>query len=193
MAKETQNIFYKYSIYHRIPYNKKAVFIERQFYELGKGIRKFINMKETLRYIEHLPLIEKSINSRKNRMLGFGLLSPAEAMLVENQKLLARAEQEKLSKENEFIANHRKPPRFHVGDRVRVAYEPSQFRKGFKAKFSRQIFVISRIFRHRKLYMYELRHAASGKLYRKRVYEPEIQLHRTSNSNVRTPTVEIMR
>lgn len=133
----------------------KAPFAERSIREVGKYLRKSFALNKTKKFLNRIQEIELLLNQRKHRGLLNSELSPLEAEQPEHQKNLLLQQKFELMLENEKI-NQRKPSSIKVHSIVRVVYNAPAFRKGYKARFTKQLFKVIHVEQHREKRLYFL-------------------------------------
>lgn len=115
----------------------KAGSVERVNRSLQSLLYKSMTERESRRYIDVLQPLVETYNSRPHRSLQG--MSPDEADLDANQDRVSSIQRERFAK----ILEERRPPRFRVGDTVRVKINfGNRFARGYEEQFSRELFRI---------------------------------------------------
>lgn len=139
----------------------KAAIAERFNRSIQRLIYSYMEDQKTKKYIEALPYLVKTYNSRTHRSIG---MSPNEAEKSSNHAKV----REKLGVHiSQLIEKRKKSPLFKVGDRVRVKnsrINPHLFRRGYQNQFSDEIFVITNVKTHLIIPMYEVQNGDEEKL-----------------------------
>lgn len=133
----------------------KAPHVERVIREVGRLLRRSYNVYRKQGFLERLRDVEHVINNRPHRGLLGGLLSPKEAEYSENEDDLLTQQYLEFDEENQKI-EVRKPSPLKIDDVVRIAYPFARFRKGYKGKYSKALFRITKVHKHRLRYMYNI-------------------------------------
>ena len=89
--------------------------------------------RDTFKYLPKLQTFTQTMNSRMHRSIG---KAPKD---VKNSDAATFIQSETPRK--------RKPPRFNVGDYVRISKKEIPFNKGYKAQFTNEIFDITKVFK----------------------------------------------
>lgn len=116
----------------------KAAHVERAQRSLQSILYKMMEERQTRRYIDLLDEAVSIYNNRVNRITGF---SPNEAFKDENSDKVL----ENLSKFYNKSVNLRKPPKFKIGDLVRISLKRRVFEKGYQPKFTEETFRIKKV------------------------------------------------
>ena len=132
---------YKVKLFN--PYSdNKAVFAERVNGTIQKLIHNYMKEKGTLTYIDVLPLLIKTYNSRQHRAFNHKY-SPLEAERHDNLNSIKQLLQQKQQK---IIMKGRKmKPKFKINDLVRLRKMKTKFERGYGQKFTDEIFRIIKI------------------------------------------------
>lgn len=146
----------------------KAAIAERFNLTLQNLIYQFLSHNKTLRYIDHLDELVLTYNSRLHRTIK---MSPAQAELEENQHLVRRALGEKYGK---LIAKH-KPPRYKVGEMVRIRKYKTKFSRGYLPSFTDEVFQIVAVHQRMPFDMYTLQALNDDEPIRGSFYESDMQ------------------
>lgn len=113
-----------------------AAFVERFNRTLQRLVYNYMTENETLRYIDKLPELMQTYNSRTHRSIG---MSPLEAELPENHLKVRKKLDE------HYLKTKTKKPKYIVGQLVRIALQKGVFSRGYKEQSNEEIFRISRI------------------------------------------------
>lgn len=148
----------------------KAALAERFNRSLQSLIYKFLVEKKTKKYIDALPGLVKTYNSRKHRSIG---MSPDDAELEQNhakvREILGLRHGEALKK--------RKRPKLKVGDRVRIKehrLKPKSFRRGYSQQFSSEIYRVREVKLNLPIIMYKVE-TQEGRKLSPSFYDSELQ------------------
>lgn len=148
----------------------KAALAERFNRSLQSLIYKYLTDRNSKRYIDVLPALVQTYNSRKHRSIG---MSPNEAELEHNH---ARV-REILGVHHGEALKQRRKPRYAVGDRVRIKehrLNPKNFRRGYKQQFSSDIYKIYEVKTNLPIVMYKVE-SEDGRKLRPSFYDSELQ------------------
>ena len=116
-------------IYHTFS-DKKAAYAERAIRSLKNILYRFLEERDTYRYLPKLQSFVQTLNSRFNRSTG---IAPKH---VSNRDVLG------ILTRSFFKRNLYKTPKYKIGDYVRISKQDIPFRKGYKPQFTTQIFKI---------------------------------------------------
>ena len=136
----------------------KACIAERANKTLQTLIYKYINSREGSRYIDALPELVRTYNTRRHRTLKG--MSPAEADLPQNEARIQAINHQKYEKIGAQRARRQKNARFKVGDLVRLKTDPAKLsssRRSYAQQFHGEYFRVTRINRTLPIPMYYLR------------------------------------
>ena len=125
-----------------------GAYIERFNRTLQSLIYKYMNKKNTFRFVEVFQELVETYNFRKHRMIGF---TPYQAEHDSSIHLQIRLN---MSKYYEKI----KPKKvtFEIGDKVRISKLRTKFSRGYKERFNQEIFKIYKISSNKKIPLYYL-------------------------------------
>lgn len=140
----------------------KAAICERFIQTIKAIIFKYFTATNTTRYVDVIESLVYIYNNRIHSAIGVAPSSVNTENVLEIWKFLNR----------KVIVNTRKP-KYCIGDNVRVANPKQIFDKGYKQKWSEEIFTISKIVM-KKPYVYRLLDS-SAELIKGNFYECEIQ------------------
>lgn len=132
----------------------KAAVVERANRSLQVLIYKYLTDSKQHRYLEMLPALVKTYNSRAHRTLN--KMSPNQADDVKNEEKIRAMHIARCAK---LLRSPRKA-RFQVGDKVRIkilAKRPARASRGYVQQFLPEIFRVVRVIEHLPVLMYELR------------------------------------
>ena len=124
-----------------------APFVERFNRTLKTLMYRYMTSRETERFIDVLPRLVETYNSREHRMIG---MSPNEAEKEENANLIREKQEEN------YARRTRKTPRFKEGTTVRISKLKGQFDRGFDEQFHEEIFKIKKVFTRLPIPTYQL-------------------------------------
>lgn len=126
-------IFKKYGIQHRmLMYGFKQSVCERTNKVIKDRLNVFMTLNKTKSWLKILPKVEAAYNRTKHSTTQF----PPNKISEKNAEIVFRNSYRHLLKQD------RKPPRFQVGDFVRISEPQNIFSKKYKPGFSRQIYKI---------------------------------------------------
>jgi len=175
IAREVQDLLQS----HKIAWQSgkgmsKAAVAERANKTIQVLIYKYLTDKETLRYLDVLPQLVQTYNSRPHRMLD--KMSPAQADLPENEARL----QEIFHKRYQKLAMKKAAvkPKFKVDTLVRVKTDSSRIsssRRAYAEQFHGDFYRIVRINRSMPVPMYHLRALDDGEYIDGGFYAEELQ------------------
>lgn len=140
----------------------KAAICERFIKTIKAIIFKYFTSKNTTRYVDIIESLVHIYNNRQHSSIGIAPSNVNTENVLEIWKFLNR----------KAIVNTRKP-KYCLGDNVRVANPKQIFDKGYKQKWSEEVFTISKIIM-KKPYVYRLLDSC-GDLIKGNFYECEIQ------------------
>ncbi len=151
----------------------KAVYVERCIQSLKTLINKYLTEKTTQRYIDVLQSLVKTYNNRPHRSLRFN--RPIDAVRDENVSFFRRVEQNRI---HPIIDKNlkRKGKLFKPGQVVRIKKWKKVFDRGYKQQFSREYYVINKIFDHLPTTTYELKSMHDNEIIQGGFYSNELQL-----------------
>ena len=157
----------KYNINHfSIPSDKKAAIAERFVQTLKEKIHRYIDVNAgVVRYIDVLPDLVRSYNDTfhsKIKMAPSEVTAENEAEVLEN--LYSK----------DLWNKPREVPRLKVGDTVRISGGDAPFMKGYKGRWTEELFEIAKIKNASPRPLYKLR-ALDGEEIKGIFYEDEVQ------------------
>ena len=139
----------------------KALLAERYFPTLKKIIYRYLEEYETEKYLPALQDFVSTMNSRVNRSIG---MKPKD---VKNehylQVLYTSMKDQKTQK-----------PKLKSGDKVRLALEDYNFRKGYKPQFTHEIYQVRKVSTEKPVVTYIIKNSTNGVL-KGRYYKQELQ------------------
>lgn len=122
-------------------YNEnKAPVVERFNRSILNILWKYRSDKKTDKYVDVLPKIFHSYNSRYHRTIK---MSPNDAELEKNQKLLFDVHNSRYNKI--VIKNNNKKPKFKKGDTVYIKFSNNPFTKSYSKTFSEEQYTIYKV------------------------------------------------
>lgn len=121
---------YSIEIYHTYSENKSPI-VERFNRTLKEMMWKYFTANSTYRWIDILPELIHTYNTRKHSTIK---MSPAEA--VENEEILLERQKERVKS----IMSKKVKPKFKVGDHVRISRVKGVFEKGYHPNWSREVY-----------------------------------------------------
>lgn len=135
--KQFQELMKKYNINHYSSFSsKKSSIVERVNRTLKSMMYKTFSINGNFRWHDLLDKIVKKYNNTKHRTIG---MKPIEVN-KSNEKMLLNSVYSYPS-----ITLSQSPPKFKLGDRVRISKYRSAFEKGYTPNWSNEIFTISKI------------------------------------------------
>lgn len=125
------------------PYTaNKAVYVERVNSTLQKLIHNYMTEKGTRRYIDVLPNLLRTYNTRPHRAFD-NKFTPLQAELHDNVKEIRNLLQRK--REKTILKGRKMKPKFKINDIVRIRKMKKKFERGYEQKFTDELFVITEI------------------------------------------------
>lgn len=129
-------IYKKYNLEHRVlTTGYKQAICERTNLVIKQYLYKMLSFKRSKRWVDLLRLVENKYNSRKHHAT---LMAPR-SINLRNNEIAFRNMYRKLVKID------RKPPKFSVGDTVRVLEPSNIFSKKYKPGFSKEVYTVIKI------------------------------------------------
>ena len=131
LNRELQKLLKEYGVYHFATHNEetKASIIERFSRTLKTRMWRYFTKKQSVRYIDVLQDIIRSHNNTFHRTIG---MPPSEVNATNQEEVWQRI----YGYENVGILKYR------VGDCVRISNAKRQFKKGYMANWTEQLFTI---------------------------------------------------
>lgn len=162
-----------YGIHHYHTYNReiKAAIVERFILTLKKRIYRQMALVGSQKYVTFLADIVKDYNSTPHSSLN-GRTPNSIKTKRDEKYLLSTTYKDK----RKF-----KPPRYRVGDFVRIQDIGGKFEKSYDANYSAAVFKIIRV-QQTKPPTYELQHNLTKGVLKKKYYEQ--QLRKVANENI---------
>ena len=166
--------------------NNKAPHVERFNRSFQNLLYRYMEENETKRYIDAMPTLLTVYNKRIHRMIK---MSPSRAELPANhaqvlQHLEAyyrKAVGRNLDPRNPNDVNEllegrkvRTPPRFKIGDLVRISSHKETFHKGYYQTFLPTLYKIARIITHLPVTMYKIRNVQTNRMESGTWYKEEL-------------------
>lgn len=124
-----------------------APFVERFNRTLKSLMFRYMTYKQTDRYIDVLPLLVKTYNNRKHRIIG---MTPTQAEAPGQTYAIRR------SQEKHYVKIKRSKPKFEVGQSVRISKFKGHFDRGFTQQFQEEIYRIKSVSTRLPIPTYEL-------------------------------------
>lgn len=153
----------------------KAVFAERVIGTLKTLISKYLTERGIQRYIDQLPNLVKTYNTRSHKAFN-EKLSPNEAELHDNLQNVRKILQKHRKKT--ILRGRRMKPKFSVGQFVRLRLIKNKFDRGYGKKFTEEIFKIHRINHRLPIITYTVESTNTGDVLEGDFYAEELQLVR---------------
>lgn len=150
----------------------KAGIVERVNRSLQHLIYSYLTENQTEKYIDALPDLIKSYNSRGHRAIGF--LSPEDAEKAENKNKVVNALIKYYDKIKQKVKNRKE--KFKVGDTVKVKKNMGIFERGYYEQFSREYFKIIEIKRRMVVPTYIIKSLDNNETIEGGFYANEMQL-----------------
>lgn len=158
----------------------KAAMAERVNRTLQDLVYRYMTDKQTNRYIDILPKLVQTYNSRGHRTLNF--MSPNEA---ENPTNLNTVRNVVFHNRGKTIMKGRKmKPRFKIGDMVRIKKENVTFQRGYHERFSREYFKIVEINHRLPVITYTVQSMNKNDVIEGGFYAEELQLVRSDTFKI---------
>ncbi|XP_048589481.1 uncharacterized protein LOC116604600 [Nematostella vectensis] len=153
----------------------KASIVERFNRTLKTWMWRWFTEANTFRYVDMLPKLVENYNHSYHRSIKRApadVVTPDDAQEVWHTLYGGEASSKKKGKS-------RPPPKFHVGDKVRVSKVKNVFAKGYTPNWTEEVFTIAQQYHDKKqdTYAYRVREY-DGTWIEGRFYEPELQLVR---------------
>ena len=123
--------------------NWHATLVESVNFDLKKQLFKAMYFKHTLRWVDLLPFVTESYNSRPKK--GLGNLSPKEAKLPKNIDFLKKYLHEKKKNFEQNFSSQK--IKFSKGDLVKVVKTKNPFSRGYTQNFDDRTFRISNVYK----------------------------------------------
>lgn len=142
----------------------KAAYAERAIRSLKNLIYRYLEEKDTEKYISELQSFVDTMNSRKNRTTG---MIPKDVVNADFLDVLY----------GNWTPKRSTRPKFSPGSIVRISKLNTPFRKGYKPQFTDELFVIDSVSTTNPVITYNLKDQAGEKILGK-FYQDELVLHR---------------
>jgi len=157
--RQTNDIFKKYGILHySIKSSKKASMAERAIQTIKNRLEKYFYHNHTKRWIDVLPQMTKNYNNTPHRIIG---MAP-NAVNDKNRK--------KVFKQMFPDIDVQISPRLHKGDTVRLLIKKNLFDKGYKRKWSKELYTIASVHQKAGIEWYKLKDQDGKKESKTRYY-----------------------
>lgn len=161
-CKEMSKVVKKHGVNHYFPKTSgKAHFAERVIGTFGKMLFRGLHIearKKGFDFKNFLSLVVRTYNNRPHRGLKNRLFTPMEAELPQNVEILKKHEKKRLEQENLDVIKRKIKPKFSVGDTVKIRKTPLNFfAKGRDAQFSEENFIVSKVIKFRRHFMYNVK------------------------------------
>lgn len=180
LGKDMQNFLHNQNIKFRVvqtTLKAKASLVERFNRTLRERIVRYLNWRHYSkqsnenRYIDALPMIVDDYNRSKHTSLG--KLRPIDVK-KENAVMVYKIARERIEKQIHKKSVQKRPPKFQIGDFVRVQRKRDLFEKLSKSIWSDEIFQINRVIRRQPFTVYEIIDLR-GNVVKGKLYERELQ------------------
>ena len=116
----------------------KASIVERYIKTLMARIYRYLTKQNSLRYIDKLRLINRSYNQTRHSSLG---ISPSQVSHKNKEQIWLRLYADK----NKIKEATHSPPKFNVGDYVRIPSTKKTFTKSYKSAWTGELFKIQKV------------------------------------------------
>ncbi len=154
-ARPVQQLFKDEGIHHFVTHNEpKANIAERAVKSLKTKIQRFINYKQSFRYIDNLQNFAKSYNSTYHRSIGMepdNVTKDNETDVWWNLYWPEKEHHKKLSMKKV------KPFKFKIGDLVRLSHLRHAFSREYDQKWTGELFKITRRYRRGGSHIYKVK------------------------------------
>jgi hypothetical protein len=150
--------------------DQKAAIAERVIKEIKKLIYRFMDERQTNRYIDVLQDLVKTYNHTFHSRIK---MAPKDVTIDREGEVLENLYGH-LWKQDTYDNKNNKP-RFNTGDHVRISFARLPFTKGYKGYWSTEIFTIHTVKFHYPFKMYKLRDNAN-EILKGLFYEHELKL-----------------
>ena len=157
-----QNLLREHGVHHFATHNEetKASIVERFNRTLKTRMWKYFTKHQTVRYLDKLPDLLHSYNNTYHRTLG---MAPSQVNETNQEIVWQRL----------YGQDGGGKPKFTVGDRVLISKAKRQFKKGYMANWSEELFTITDAHRSDPpVYRLVDEH---GEILEGSFYEPELQ------------------
>lgn len=144
-------------------------FIERFNQSIKSLLYHYLEHFETKRYIDELPNLLETYNSRYHRSIK---MSPLQAEEPARRDEVIRHSRNKYEKR----FRERKAPSFAINDIVRIYKDRGIHGRSYETKFTREAFVVVKVFSHLARPFYTLKDWNSGEELAGKFYEEELSL-----------------
>lgn len=131
--------------------DQKAAHVERFNRTFKKIMYSYMRHFDSKRYIDALPDLLKSYNSRFHRMIG---MSPNHADISNNRSKVLSVT---MPYYHSIQAKRKNAPEYAVGERVRIQKAKKVFDRGFRETFTDEIFTIYEVDRRKPITLYFLK------------------------------------
>lgn len=153
-------------------FTSKSALVERANRTFQSLLYKFMTEKETFRYIDVLPDLLQTYNSRGNRNLKY--LSPIDAEKPENQSLVLSIQLKRFKKIRAKWEQYKRKT-FKVGDIVRMQIgKLNAFKRGYHHQASEELFKINNVRRNMAIETYVLKSMDDDRILGRRFYAREL-------------------
>ena len=130
-------------IYHTFSESKSSL-AERCIRTLKTILYKIFEENGSYKYINFIQKLVKLLNARINRSIG---MAPVSVRERDTKKLLQMLNAETVATWRPSQKTELKKAKFHVGDSVRISNIYTPFKKGYKQKYSNEVFKITSVSR----------------------------------------------
>jgi hypothetical protein len=140
LGREMEDILTAKNIHHYIGTSaSKSIFSER-FIRFAKGrLYRIMTGKKTNNWVQYLDQVIQNYNNTTNRY-GF---SPSSVTVINSPKIWDKLYSKDAAEFRKFIRKKQKS--YPVGTKVHIAEVQTPFRKGFKRKFSKEVYTIQNV------------------------------------------------
>lgn len=144
----------------------KASIAERFIRTIKGRIYKYMFANGTSRYIDVLQSLVDGYNNRVHRAIG---VAPSQVNKDNEEAIFKRLFPD-------FGKKTVVQPKFKIGSQVRVALDSGPFRKGFKPRFSEEVYVVTKIVKSDPVTVYKLKSLVDGEDVLGTWYQEELVL-----------------
>jgi hypothetical protein len=183
IGKPFQDLLKQYKVKFRIARNQhKASICERVQRTLKSKMWKWFAHKETYTWVDVLPKLISSYNNSPHSSLGG--LSPNQVEEKHFYKIWKDNYLRHFSKSQGFNRSS-----FAINDFVRISKYKKHFEKGYTQSYTTEVFKISRVFRLRGVYMYELKSLLNEQITGKFYPDELIRVYYTPDASFKIESV----
>ena len=150
ICKKFDDFLKEKGIHHYLAYSvRKCPVVERFNLTIQKLLYKLMAKNNTLEWVKYIDTAMKIYLNRVHRTIK---MSPLDAEKKENQKLLRLRYYKRYRK----VGKKKKPPKYKVGDTVRIWKERGSFHRGYMENFTKEHFKIVKVLKNLPVARYKL-------------------------------------